>query len=319
MRSIETSFAFPLSAVKPLDNIIAYRQFCIDRVRPTVHEPVQRRSTCEACESPTEFWGAIDDLNYVRCQRCASLFLQYLPSEAEWNEVLSAVSHRRNSAEMQKGDIAQSRTENVYAPKLDWIHNTLRLHNVLNPGIAEITTLPSPFTTLLKGSSSFASVKIIEESRLMTSPVDHSFEAAILLESLDRAHNPAGLLAAVNKRLRGPGLVFITALVASGFDMLVLGNRNKYLYPPDRANCFSLDGLERLLLRMGFKLVELSTPGVLDVEIVTAHRSLLPDLELSGFEQRLLTASAETLGAFQSFLQQNRLSSFARIVARKGQ
>lgn len=99
--------------------------------------------------------------------------------------------------------------------------------------------------------------------------------------------------------------------------MTVLGAQNLYLYPPDRANCFTLDGLEKLLLRTGYKAVELSTPGVLDLEIVAAHQKHVPDLKLSAFEQQLLKADEETRHAFQSFLQQNRMSSFARIVGRK--
>ena len=109
-------------------------------------------------------------------------------------------------------------------------------------------------------------------------------EAAVLLESLDRAHDPLKLLDGVSQMLRAGGLVFVTALVCSGFDMVVLGAQNMYLYPPDRANCFSLDGLERLLVRAGYKPVELSTPGVLDVEIVAVHQKHNPNLKLSPFE-----------------------------------
>ena len=105
--------------------------------------------------------------------------------------------------------------------------------------------------------------------------------------------------------------------MSSGFDVGVLGLRNLYLYPPDRANCFSRRGLELLLTRAGFTLLEVSTPGVLDVEIVQAHLRQIPSLILSGFERQLLAATAETQAAFQAFLQQHGMSSFARVVARK--
>src|SRR3989338_2660212 len=140
---------------------------------------------------------------------------------------------------------------------------------------------------------------------------------ADLLESLDRVDDPVALLHAVHQRLVPGGLLFVTALVASGFDMAVLGLRNLYLYPPDRTNCFTLQGLQSVLERAGFGLLEVSTPGVLDLEIVQAHRRQDPALALSAFEEQLLAVDQETREAFQAFLQQQRLSSFARLVARK--
>ena len=73
------------------------------------------------------------------------------------------------------------------------------------------------------------------------------------------------------------------------------------------------DGSGRCL---SVSIVEISTPGVLDVEIVNAHRHL-DDVTLSPFETQLLDSDQETREAFQTFLQQNRMSSFARIVARR--
>jgi hypothetical protein len=89
-----------------------------------------------------------------------------------------------------------------------------------------------------------------------------------------------------------------------------------YVYPPDRTNCFSVAGLVSLLQRTGFSPVEISTPGVLDVEIVQGHLKHDPDLKISEFERQIVTADAEKREAFQIFLQENLMSSFARIVGR---
>lgn len=109
----------------------------------------------------------------------------------------------------------------------------------------------------------------------------------------------------------------MTALVASGFDLAVLGLKSLYLYPPDRANCFTLRGLSMLLEQAGFHLLEVSTPGVLDVEIVTAHCARDPSVDLSPFERQLIESDQHTKDEFQAFLQQRGLSSFARMVMKK--
>src|SRR5439155_24285794 len=101
------------------------------------------------------------------------------------------------------------------------------------------------------------------------------------------------------------------------FDTPVLWTRTVYLYPPDRTNCFSLRGVEMLLTRAGFELLEVSTPGVLDVEIVRAHVERDAGIPLSRFERELLAGDDQVHSAFQTFLQQNGMSSFARMVARR--
>ena len=322
MRSIETSFAFPLAAVKPLEPLLAYRTYCVDATRAALNSGAEPRIQCPACGSSSARWNEIEGMEYARCVQCSTLYLQNVPRLSDWARVLSQVSQQRNSPRTLHTSILQSRAENVYEPKLDWIHNTLRLHGVLHPRVLEVTTPPSQFSRLLSESPLFVEAKTIDESSLMASSSAVSSgnapaEAAVLLESLDRAHDPLKLLGGVSQMLRTGGLVFVTALVCSGFDMVVLGAQNMYLYPPDRANCFSLDGLERLLIRAGYKPVELSTPGVLDVEIVAVHQKHNPSLNLSSFEQQLMSGDQETRTAFQSFLQQNRMSSFARVVARR--
>jgi hypothetical protein len=207
------------------------------------------------------------------------------------------------------------------------------MNGVQHPRLLEVVTPPSDFTALLASSEDFDGVETMDEmsfvSQIGFSPSsasiaasrvngnNHRVQAAVLLESLDRVDDPVKLLQAVAAKLNDGGLLFLTSLISSGFDLAVLGIRDLYLYPPDRANCFSLQGLERLLPRAGFVPIEISTPGILDVEIVQAHLRHDPAIPLSSFERALLASGEETQRAFQAFLQENRMSSFARIVGKK--
>jgi hypothetical protein len=185
----------------------------------------------------------------------------------------------------------------------------------------EAATLPSTYTQLLEKSGMFSDVTVVNEMALARGDVStleaRRMDAAILLESLDRVDDPQALVQSVARHLVAGGLLFVTALVASGFDMAVLGLKNLYLCPPDRTNCFSLSGLSRLLTDAGFALVEVSTPGVLDVEVVQAHVAHDPTIPLSIFERRLIEAEGHACEQLQAFLQQQGLSSFARVVAWK--
>ena len=324
MRSIQTSYTFPLSSVKPLNGLLRYRAYCLEETRKALQTLSRRREHSPVGDAQLEPFGYVEDFEYLRCAESGSIFLAQLPNPADWARLLAEVSRYRHSPKAFHSDIEQSRSETVYMPKLEWVESTLRLQGISKPRVMEVTTPPSGFTPLLKGSDSFTEILTADEMELVMERRGANDEskgniaqAAVLLESLDRINDPVALLRAVARQLVDGGLLFVTALVCSGFDMAVLGLRNVYLYPPDRTNCFSLRGLKLLLSRAGFTLLEVSTPGVLDVEIVQAHLNHGTVIPLSTFEQELLNADGETHEAFQKFLQLRRMSSFARIVGRK--
>ncbi|MFA5974919.1 MAG: methyltransferase domain-containing protein [Elusimicrobiota bacterium] len=320
MRSIQTTIAYPLSSVKPLEGLLGYRTFCFEALQRARAKGKNQRTQSPINGAPLVPIGSVGGFHYGRCPKTGGLFLMDLPSPESWPGLLAETTRYRHAPKGFHAAVSGSRTENVYAPKLDWIQTTLRLQEIRQPNILEVTTPPSDFSSLLNQSGFFRSVTTVNEMDLcrQTGPAAADpFHAAVLLESLDRVDDPGALLAAVRNRLEPDGLLFLTALVSSGFDLCVLGLNNLYLCPPDRANCFSLQGLETFLKEAGFKLIEVSTPGVLDLEIVQAHMRHDPEIRLSDFEHRLLSSDEETRRAFQSFLQERGLSSFARIVGRK--
>jgi len=310
MRSVQTQDSFSLASVKPLDGLLGYRAHCLEMTRKALQGKKRVRSACPVCEERLAPAGEAEGIPYARCPQDGSLFLAELPDRDSWARLLEEIRRYRNSSASFHSQITQSRADHVTRPKLEWIQETLRLQGLTRPSLLEVGPLSEEFTRSLKESGLFLQVQSVEGS------IGRS-QAAVLLESLDRTDDPAALLREVAGRLVEGGLLFVTALLSSGFDFAVLGTRNLYLCPPDRTNCFSLGDLSRLLETAGYTLVEVSTPGVLDVEIVQAHLQQDPSLEVSAFARQMVLADEETRRAFQEFLQAHRLSSFVRIVGRK--
>ena len=112
--------------------------------------------------------------------------------------------------------------------------------------------------------------------------------------------------------------MLLTALSSSGFDLQVLREHSSNVFPPDRINLLSSEGLIRALERHGFQLIEFSTPGMFDVDNVRRTLTEHPELECSSFVRYLVTnRDANALHDFQEFLQRHRLSSFVRLALRK--
>jgi len=289
----------------------------MEATKKTLAKSSQKRRLSPIDETPLEPWADLDGLEYFRCPKTGSLFLGEMASPEHWKILLEELAQYRYSKGFHK-EIRQQRLENVYAPKIAWIENSLRLHGLKKAHLLEVTTPPSALTDLLKEKKFFEEVVNISEMDMALGNAKiKNADAVILLESLDRVTLPDQLLKNVYACLNPSGLLFVTALVSSGFDTMVLEKKNAYLYPPDRTNCFSLEGLKKILTRSGFRLVEVSTPGVLDVEVVQAHLAKGVSPSLSTFEQQLFRADSETILNFQKFLQQSSMSSFARIVAVK--
>ncbi len=318
MWSSETRRTFPLSSVKPLEGMTPYRDYCLEATHESLRKSALRREESPVTGSRLEAFGEIAGLEYLRCPDTDSLFLASLPDTDTWGDLLKDVNRHRQSPTTFHAEIAPSRRENVHLPKLDWIQSVLVLEGLHTPSLVEASVPSSEFLPILRESRIFSEVVALDETELAGAPkLSGQIDAAALLESLDRAHDPALLVKVVAGYLRPGGLIFVTSLVSSGFDFALLGKRNLYLFPPDRTNCFSLTGLEVLLARAGFELLEVSTPGVLDVEIVRAHVERDPSIPLSVFERQLMARGGEVQGSFQTFLQQNNMSSFARLVGRK--
>jgi uncharacterized LabA/DUF88 family protein len=112
----------------------------------------------------------------------------------------------------------------------------------------------------------------------------------------------------------------MTDILISGFDLQTLWNQAENVFPPDRLNVFSVEGLKALFARNGFECIEFSTPGILDLEIVDKAMEDHPEIRPPRFlEYVLRNRGVETRQSFQEFLQENLLSSYGRILIRKSE
>jgi 2-polyprenyl-3-methyl-5-hydroxy-6-metoxy-1,4-benzoquinol methylase/ribosomal protein S27E len=117
------------------------------------------------------------------------------------------------------------------------------------------------------------------------------------------------------------GYISIACPNGEGFDFQVMQEKTVNITPPEHLNYFNSDSLALLLESVGFEMVSICTPGILDVQIVArAFRDGLIDLKDNlWLRERIIQDDAEFLAAFQKFLQQNKWSSHMVAIAKKSQ
>jgi len=101
--------------------------------------------------------------------------------------------------------------------------------------------------------------------------------------------------------------------------MSVLGSLSDSFSGPNHLQYFHSKSICHLLESVGFKILEVSTPGELDAEIVRnkIRKGVLDSLSCPGLNYFLID-NWENIGAsFQRFISKNNLSSHLWVVAKK--
>jgi SAM-dependent methyltransferase len=146
----------------------------------------------------------------------------------------------------------------------------------------------------------------------------HSADVVAAFEVVEHLLDPGAFVRACAQSVRSKGLIVLTCPNGRGFEVEVLGMVADTV-DTEHLNYFNPKSLALLLEKNGFDVLETSTPGVLDADIVR-NKVLAGKFDLSNqrFLQIVLLERWEELGQpFQEFLQKSGLSSHMWIVGRK--
>lgn len=136
-------------------------------------------------------------------------------------------------------------------------------------------------------------------------------------ETIEHVFSPAECIEQCSRLLKANGILVLSCPNYEGFDIQALGVLSDSL-DAEHVNLLNPASLIRLVENHGFEVIECSTPGELDVELVH-QRVVSGDIDVSddSFLKCLLVDRYEELRLpFQAFLADNRLSSHMFLMAR---
>tara|TARA_R110001592_G_scaffold45060_5_gene144330 strand:+ start:1620 stop:2645 length:1026 start_codon:yes stop_codon:yes gene_type:complete len=286
---------------------------------------------CPACDTSKNHCAFTKNgFDYARCAQCTSLFVNPRPRTEDLARYYkeSEASHFRTA---QFGEeTASQRRVHLLRSLASWMGQLVDLGEETPEFVYGDVGSSSPFlfdeVAELGLFSTLHSLEPLVPIAACCGPsvVEHasipamSFDVLSAFQKLEHQQSPLDYLQGLHACLKPEGMLFLTTRTCSGFDVQVLGEKAAYFYVPEHLNLLSIDGLELLVQRSGFELIELSTPGQLDVELVLQTCASDPTVALPPFLRALIHDRGELAHRdFQAFLQKHRLSSHVRLALRK--
>lgn len=260
------------------------------------------------------------NVDYLCCEKCNSVYA--VCDEDTVAEYLhyGDLINLRLSEEYQT-QIADSR-QTVWEEFLEWVE--VRAYRFLgrnkNLNVVDVGNRLSGLVDMTKRSPICGKYDLINS--IYETETEHISEgnADIIFynDVIKTEFHPNERIQSMAKLMKSDGILFIGARAGSGFDIITLKERNTRIYPYEHVLLPSVKGITKLLQNNGFEVLEITTPGVMDVKYVMEDLNKLDDRE--EFVRRLLKEGDEsTLQEFQRFLQKSCMSSFIRVIARKAE
>jgi SAM-dependent methyltransferase len=323
--------------VKPQELLAEYRRLLEADMTEVVGGGLVTNS-CPGCRSDqAEEAFTRFGMVYHRCRACQSLYVSPRPCEETlatfYREAPSAVFWRQQLLPATM----ETRVAKLFRPRAQWLLDVVdeyrpESRNAVAVGyhndllIEQLVQQESQLFDIVV-TNSIADIEFADKDipgvtlqPLAVAELDQLQPADLFLafDILDRCVDPDLLFAQAAKVVAPGGLLLATTTLGSGFDIQVLWERADGVYPPERLNLLSVEGLTELFERHGFEALEFSTPGMFDVDSVRHEMDLNPEGELPRFIRYLIEHRGEDAWeALQEYLQRFRLSSFGRVALRK--
>jgi hypothetical protein len=289
---------------------------------------------CPACgstgrEPAFEKYG----YRYWSCANCASIYVSPRPTAPQLDQYLleSQAARYRDSAAYRQA-MAQ-RAQDLGCYRADWISELgERIRAGRQRPVVDVETRTpdylialskrqdSPLITVKPLGSWFNTLNLPNPLSRVNDLAKIAGLKAKLVTAFDVLEHQAQLfdwMSAVHATLDPGGLLVLTTRSGSGFDIQVLW-QDATIFPVEHINLVSVEGIQALLTRTGFELVEVSTPGQLDIQMIERIWREQPELDLPRFLRYFLAQrDRQAKSRLQQFLQANLLSSHLRVVAKR--
>lgn len=291
------------------------------------------RIVCPACGGGSDFAFNKHGFAYEVCPACGTLFVNPRPAAEAFSRYYTESPSSKYWATTFYKETAEARREKLWKPKARMIGDVLKRYGTSEHSIIDIgggyglfaeemqifsekplTVIePGPFLAqVCRGKSLNVIEKFLE--KVEASDLPEGGKAFVSFELFEHLHDPSAFLFHLKELMHSGDLFIFTTLSGAGVDIQVLWENSKSVSPPHHLNFLNPKSVGTLLGRLGLEMLEVSTPGKLDIDILKNNQPYIKDRFWLTFMQ---LASEQTQAKWQELIASSGWSSHMMVVCRK--
>ena len=289
---------------------------------------------CPACKSKNySLQFNKSGFTYVQCNDCDTLFVNPRPSLDNLMKFYKDSQATKFWIDEFFKPMADSRREKIFRPRAKYITSIFPRRKGIKIAdigsgfgifIEELKYLwPDVDITVIEPSADMANIcrwkdlKVIESMLENINSGYNKFDLLTAFELLEHVQEPFAFIQKMFDLLNPGGYIFMTMLNGLGFDIQLFWEMSKSVFPPHHLNFFNPSSIAVLLKRLNFEIIEISTPGELDWDIVESGY-LNDNLDLGRFFKTVTKyGTDESKAELQSWIKKHNFSSHMRVIARR--
>lgn len=290
---------------------------------------------CPACGETGKFAFDKNGFTYEICNSCLTLYVNPRPAVSAFLRYYTESPSSKFWATTFYKITAEARRNRLWKPKAKAVHEiALRYFKgstaptIIDIGggygifAEEIRELIESSPVVIEPGPSLAEIcrqkglRVVEKflEDVTKTDVPQGSKLFSSFELFEHLHNPERFLRCIHDLMSGSDIFIFTTLSGMGVDIQVLWEHSKSVTPPHHLNFFNPKSIKLLLARTGFDVLDVTTPGKLDLDILHNSRELIGDRFWRNFIE---TASDEERESWQQFISFSGRSSHMMVVCQK--
>jgi len=293
----------------------------------------RKNINCVACQKKGKFSFKKNNFIYSKCENCSTLFVSPRPQESEFLEYYTKASSIKFLAKSYYKKTEEVRKNKIWKPKVRLISKILKKNNLIKSNCIDIGggfgIFAKEIKKIIKGKSVVIepSPFLAEESRKKKLIVIPKFLETVkkkdlpsgkniftCFELMEHLFDPSRFIKSVRKLMNKGDLLLFTTLSSTGTDILTLWDNSRSISPPHHINFFNPKSISIFLKKNKFKILDISTPGTIDINILDNDRLLIKDRFWKNF---IKTKNKDEKFKMQNLISQLNLSSHMMVVCKK--
>ena len=320
--------------IRPSKVFKKYLELCKEDINEIFLNEKFHDFSCPACDLQGELSFIKNHFTYKECHNCNTLFVSPRPSQEAFNNFYT----KSKSAKYWATDFypltAENRREKLWKPKVKKIKEIIDTYDLNDATLVDVGGGYGIFAEEIKNIG-IKNIIVIEPSAELAGICREKGLIVIekFLENLDHSdlpdnqlfflsfelfehlHSPKTFLNSLYKVMKKNDYFFFTTLSSNGIDIRVLWEESESVSPPHHLNFFNPNSVKILLEKNKFDIIQATTPGELDLDIMSRNHAINSNNFWKIFFKN---ASENTKSDLQNFISKNGFSSHMHILSRRG-